>query len=80
MKTVKFRILVRRADGSEIWENDERVIGTQKSIRGYGLQPKFTGDINKWGKEIVDWFNKGVTNGKYRKFIRAELVDKDYIR
>ena len=71
---MKFRIKVRGTSGEEWWENEDREIGPQNHIRGYGEQPDFTGDIDQWGCDIIKWYNKDVPPERHRVFIKAELV------
>lgn len=77
--TIKFEILVRmNRTGNETWEQYEKYVGEQNSIRGYGLQPEFTGDIHRWGKEIVAWFNQSEKNPEYhREFLEARMGHSD---
>jgi len=74
---VKFKLLIRGPLGNEWWEQDERIVGTQTSVRGHGLQPEFTGDIEKWGRELIAWFNKDEPADRHRAFIRAELINDE---
>jgi len=71
---VKFRIKVRDPSGDERWEEEEREIGPQRRVRGYGIQPDFTGDINQWGLDIVAWYNSSEPRERHRVFIKAEIL------
>lgn len=71
---MRFRIKVRDSSGYEAWEEEEREIGPQKMIRGYGQQPDFTGDINQWGRDITEWFNKDESPRNHRTFLGAEML------
>ena len=72
---MKFRIKVRGPQGEEWWEEEDREIGPQCLIRGYGKQPDFTGDIDQWGRDIIAWFNKDEPPEEHRTFIEAESLE-----
>lgn len=77
-KTVKFRIQVRsNKTGREWWEDQERYVGQPGNIiRGYGRQPDFNGDIEKFGRDLIDWFNSGCDSKEdHRTFLAAEMLD-----
>lgn len=71
---MKFRIKIRSNDsGAEWWEDYEREIGQQNTVRGFGIQPMFEGDIVAWGAALIDWFNKGqISSAGHRTFLAAE--------
>lgn len=75
---MKFRCLVAKKNDQNRepwWEEHDYEIGEQRSVRGYGKQPKFTGDIEKFGRELVEWFNAGCrSEDGHRVHIRAEPV------
>jgi hypothetical protein len=71
---MKFRIKIRGPGGDEWWEDEEREIGPQNYIRGAGQQPDFTGNIDQWGRDIIEWFNKIEPPERHRTFIKAELI------
>jgi len=73
---MKFRIKVRGPHGNEWWEDEDREIGPQGIVRGYGVLPEFTGDINKWGHDIVAWYNKDEPPERHRVFLEAELLEE----
>jgi len=74
---MRFRIKVRGSSGDEWWEDQDREIGPQNRVRGYGVQPDFTGDIDQWGHDIIKWYNKDIPPGRHRTFIKAELITED---
>lgn len=56
------------------WEDYNKEVGQADFVPGMGYHPEFTGDINLFGKEIVDWFNKTRNLGeRKRKFLEARL-------
>jgi hypothetical protein len=71
---IRFRVLIRDNRGREFWEDYAKPPGYVGPSRGYGEPPMFTGDIEKFGREIVAWFNEGEkSTNNHRTFIRAEL-------
>ena len=73
---MKFRIKVRDLQSNEWWEDEERETGPQGTVRGYGLQPDFTGDIDQWGKDIIAWYNSSEPPERHRTFIKAEICEE----
>lgn len=71
---MKFRIQVQDKRKEPWWEEMEREIGQQNRVRGFGYQPEFDGDINKFGRELIDWFNKDADPDNQREFIKAEKL------
>ena len=74
---MKFRIKVKAQKRESWWEEMEREIGETHSVRGYGRQPTFDGDINKYGRELIGWFNKDATEDGQREFLEAEMLETD---
>ena len=78
---MKFRIKVqdktKEPTREPWWEEMEREIGETNSVRGYGSQPMFDGDINKFGRELIDWFNKDASEDGQREFLEAEMIETD---
>ena len=74
---MKFRIRVKGPGSDEWWEDEDREVGPQESVRGHGRLPNFTGDIDQWGLDIVAWFNKDAAHDRQRTFIRAEMLDSE---
>ena len=72
-KKIGFRLFVKDAE-SEWYEDYNKEIGESNHVRQYGWQPTFTGDIEAWGKAIIDWFNEGAEPGKHRTFVRVERL------
>lgn len=72
-KAIKFRILVR-GDGGKWWEDYERRVGERRYVSGYGDQPTFFGDIEAWGRALIEWFNKDAKPKNRREFVRAEMA------
>ncbi len=52
----------------------EMEIGERHRVRGFGWQPMFDGDINKYGRELIDWFNKDASEDGQREFLEAEML------
>ena len=71
---MKFRIKVKSKKREPWWEEMEKEIGEQRRVRGYGWQPTFDGDINKYGRELIDWFNKDASEDGQREFLEAEML------
>ena len=71
---MKFKIKVRGPKGNEWWEEEDREVGSQIKIRGYEIQPEFTGDIDQWGRDIIAWYNKSESPERHRTFIKAEML------
>jgi len=71
---MKFKIKVRGPKGNEWWEEDDREVESQIKVRGYEIQPEFTGDIDQWGRDIVAWYNESEPPERHRTFIKAEML------
>jgi len=69
---ILFRIEVQGPRGDKWWEDQEKEIGEGKNIRGRGRQPDFTGDIEKYGRDIIEYFNSTEPADSHRTFLRAE--------
>jgi len=37
----------------------------------------FTGDIDQWGRDLVDWFNRDASPSGRRVFVRAESLEPE---
>lgn len=76
--TVCFIVWVRGPNGHDWPEKYWMVPNAEpRKIRGWPEQPQFTGDIDAWGRAIIDWFNGTVPPERHRSFIRAELASDD---
>ena len=72
-----FRIKVMNPETREQWwETMNRAVGERRRVRGYPDPPKFTGDINLFGMELIKWFNDTRKDGvPPREFVTAELLE-----
>lgn len=70
---MKFKLLIKnKRTGAEWWESYDKEIGEQRTIRGHGTQPMFDGNIEQYGRDLVEWFNRTEPTSRHREFVRAE--------
>jgi len=75
---MKFKLLIRnKTTGAEWWESYDKEIGEYRYIRGHGIQPAFEGDIEKYGRDLIEWFNSTEPAKRHREFVRAEKEVED---
>jgi len=72
--TTKIAIQVKSGPSGEPWWDEVSVeYGQGEKLRGREQKPNFNGDIQKYGQDLIDWFNRGEPEGQgTRIFIKAE--------